>query len=147
MDGFKEKPQSLAFYVFDRRAKQGTVGRNTFPWPGCLLRHAERRQVFISGLSGGRRGGRARLSSPSQAWGAQLPFGCQWLGWSLLIRLEWRVLMEPRPPSICSHYPCNPISFSLSVSLSLPLSLFCSLAFSFLFSLALQGFSLSGGAV
>lgn len=31
--------------------------------------------------------------------------------------------MERRPPSICSHYPCNPISFSLSVSLSRSLAL------------------------
>lgn len=30
--------------------------------------------------------------------------------------------MEHRSPSICSHYPCNPISFSLSRSLSLLLS-------------------------
>lgn len=31
--------------------------------------------------------------------------------------------MEPRPPSICSHYPWNPISFSLSASVSLALLL------------------------
>lgn len=37
--------------------------------------------------------------------------------------------MERRPPSICSHYPCNPISFSLSVSLSHSLSYVCALIF------------------
>lgn len=37
--------------------------------------------------------------------------------------------MERRPPSICSHYPCNPISFSLSVSLSRSLSYFLALIF------------------
>lgn len=37
--------------------------------------------------------------------------------------------MERRPPSICSHYPCNPISFSLSVSLSRSLSYFLALVF------------------
>lgn len=72
-------------------------------------------------------GGLAWLSRVLGVCGTQHPFGCQWLGWSLLIPLEWRVLMEPRPPSICSHYPRNPISFSPSLSLcralSLPLAL------------------------
>lgn len=73
--------------------------------------------------------GWTQLSSGSQVWRTQEPLTCRWLRWSLLIHLEWRALMEHRPPSICSHYPCNPISFSLSVSLSHLLSYFLAIIF------------------
>lgn len=57
-----KKTKSLTFceFVFSFSFFRGK--KNTFPCPKCLPLHAERQQVFISGLSGGPRGAkRAQL--------------------------------------------------------------------------------------